>query len=118
MIAIRQICGGFRQWSRRYMGKCSGQRVHQHQVMTTEKGSNKGLLYKGQSTLLDHQSEKWQMRDFRKVINFDQNLRKYVLKLVSISKIATQGYWITLQINFADIYSHNKAQKTTFSSEF
>ena len=32
MIAIRQICGGFRQWSRRYMGKCSGQRVHQHQV--------------------------------------------------------------------------------------
>ena len=32
LIAIRQICAGYKNWAKRYLGKCSGQRVHQHQV--------------------------------------------------------------------------------------
>ena len=37
LVAIRQICTGFKNWSKRYLGKCSGQRVNQHQVSVTLK---------------------------------------------------------------------------------
>ena len=37
LVAIRQICSGFKNWSKRYLGKCSGQRVNQHQVSVTYK---------------------------------------------------------------------------------
>merc|ERR1711935_366149 len=37
LVAIRQICSGFKNWSKRYLGKCSGQRVNQHQVSVTNK---------------------------------------------------------------------------------